>query len=155
MRGTLTERLKAKIAIKGVDDCWEWTAGKGTDGYGRIRINGYSENVTRVIYRAFKGEIPVGFVVMHTCDNPGCCNPKHLEAGTQQDNMKQCETRGRFASTKGTLNGRAKITEDQVRELRQKVRNGGIVIEDVAKELNVSYSTIWGIVKNVTWKHVT
>ena len=61
----------------------------------------------RVSYEMFHGPIPEGLLVLHSCDNPNCVNPFHLEAGTQQKNMKDAYTRGRLSlnSTKNLRPG--------------------------------------------------
>ena len=42
------------------------------------------------------GEIPKGLLVMHKCDTRACCNPDHLQLGTQKDNMADCAAKGRI-----------------------------------------------------------
>jgi len=79
------------------DTCWLWV-GKSTDknGYARIRVNGITELAHRISYTIYKGEIPKGIFVCHSCDVPGCCNPEHLWLGTNSDNMKDCSSKGRI-----------------------------------------------------------
>lgn len=85
--------------------CHEWQGavrkGKAPQfGYGHMhtRRDGYNrvEYVHRIAYMEFIGEIPENMLVMHTCDNPICCNPDHLVLGTQQDNMRDCRDKGRL-----------------------------------------------------------
>lgn len=84
--GTLLERLLQKIVIDHVTDCWEFQGGKNNIGYGMIRDDKKMRTTHRVSYEEHIGPIPIGLVVMHSCDNPICCNPNHLSVGTHQQN---------------------------------------------------------------------
>lgn len=84
--GTLLDRLLNKIVINEVTDCWEFQGGKNNIGYGMIRDDKKMRTTHRVSYEEHIGPIPIGLVVMHSCDNPICCNPNHLSVGTHQQN---------------------------------------------------------------------
>lgn len=93
------------------NDCWMWAGKSFTKaGYGRVvfRFAGSRRLKAvyphRLAYAIFKGPIPEGYVVMHSCDNPSCCNPNHLSVGTHTDNMQDCISKGRYS------NGREKRT---------------------------------------------
>ena len=102
------------------DNCWFWTAGRDRDGYGRfaVGLGGKAQahvRAHRFAYETFNGPIPDGLVVMHTCDNPPCVNPRHLELGTSQDNNDDKVQKGRHAPVWG----------DPLRRSQQvKCRNG-------------------------------
>jgi hypothetical protein len=49
----------------------------------------------RVSYEIFVGPIPDEMFVLHSCDRPPCCQPAHLEAGTQSKNVQDMWDRGR------------------------------------------------------------
>jgi hypothetical protein len=76
--------------------CWEWT-GRLFDntGYGQYSINSRPVSAHRHSYQVYKGDIPNGLLVRHTCDNRKCVNPDHLIVGTQQDNMNDMVERNR------------------------------------------------------------
>lgn len=77
--------------------CYLWFGYQDRDGYGAIQTSDslHEERAHRVSYKLFKGPIPKGFVVMHTCDNPIFVNPDHLKIGTQKDNIYDCMSKGR------------------------------------------------------------
>lgn len=67
--------------------CWIWTAGKYRGGYGAFSFGRNNTHAThRISFRYYKGEIPKGKVVRHTCNNTSCVNPDHLILGTQKEN---------------------------------------------------------------------
>jgi len=114
---TLAERLWSRVE-KMPSGCWEWQGYRMPEpgNYGQIGVPGHRSDVThRVAYRVACGEIPAGMVVRHTCDNPPCVNPDHLLLGTAAENSQDMVERGR--STRGR---NAKLTDDQVREIRQR-----------------------------------
>ena len=89
------EDLWKRIDIKGPNDCWEWQGYKLQFGHGNVTWSGKVKKVHRLIFEAANGAIPKGLWVLHSCDNPPCCNPKHLHLGTAADNMRECVERGR------------------------------------------------------------
>jgi hypothetical protein len=81
------ERFMSKI-IK-TNSCWEWTAFKNRDGYGRFKLNGKMILSHRVSYELFKEDIPDGLTIDHLCRNRDCVNPDHLEVVTHEENVKR------------------------------------------------------------------
>lgn len=92
---SMSERFWSKVAVKGPEDCWEWTAARYASGYGCIRIDGKNKKAHRISYEIHKGPIPDGLLVMHSCDRRHCVNPSHLSVGTQKQNIKDMFLRGR------------------------------------------------------------
>lgn len=143
-----------KVAESG---CWEWQRSRTPRGYGRISIGHQKQDYThRVSYKVFKDDIPEGLLIRHTCDNPCCCNPEHLELGTQFDSMQDCSKRGRLGgfvcrNSKGESNGREKLTEQQVLDIFNSNEKNTVL----AKQYNVSARLIGLIKGGKTWQHVT
>lgn len=84
------ERFFAKVRITGPEECWEWTAGQGTGGYGSFRLGpkpGTDIHAHRFAYTALIGQIPGGLQLDHLCRNRGCINPAHLEPVTLAENV--------------------------------------------------------------------
>jgi hypothetical protein len=81
------------------DACWEWK-GKvnAKDGRPYITIDGKRRPAYAVALEAFKGK--EDGMVLHSCDNPICCNPHHLSYGTHQDNMNEMKERERHGLPK-------------------------------------------------------
>ena len=84
-----------KVHRSDPDLCWEWQASTRKDGYGQVWYQKTLLSAHRVSYEIAYGPLPEGFVLRHTCDNPRCCNPAHLVAGTQEANMRDMVSRGR------------------------------------------------------------
>jgi hypothetical protein len=89
------ERVAIPMVVN--DECWPWTGQTVTGGYGRLGWQGRREIAHRVAWELFEGPIPEGQWVLHHCDNPPCCNPLHLYAGTQRQNIHDAIARGRFS----------------------------------------------------------
>lgn len=99
-QGSAEERFWRYVEKTG--DCWNWTGGRGGDGYGHF----YAENDSRVMahrfsYRIHNGEIPDGLIICHRCDNPSCVRPDHLFLGTHLDNVRDMFSKGRNVSGMG------------------------------------------------------
>lgn len=146
----MEERFIEKIHF--TTECWYWTAYKDRQGYGRFTLGGWSQRAHRVSYELFVGPIPDGLEVLHKCDNPSCVNPGHLEVGTNLLNMQQKAERGR--SAKGEDHGSAKLTEEQVLEIRQRFAEGGVSKTALAEEYGVSRTTIRRLVRREIWAHL-
>lgn len=129
--------------------CWLWT-GAVRARYGAITIAGKVRRAHRVSYEAHIGPIADGLIVLHSCDNPLCVNPKHLSLGTHQDNSDDKVSKGRQA--RGQTNGSAKLTEDAVRLIRRYA--GTRSYQSIANDFGVHKSSITDILNNRTWTHV-
>jgi hypothetical protein len=135
----LTRRFWAKVErTGGPDACWPWTAST-TNGSGYIRI---------VLWEMTTGIDPGELHVLHRCDNPPCCNPKHLVLGTHAENMADRDAKGRMA--RGAGQPRAKLTEADVIEIRR----SDDMQKDIADRFGVSAATISRIRAGLEWRHV-
>lgn len=129
--------------------CWEWKYSLRA-GYGAIKIDGKLKSTHRVSYELYKGKIPDGMLVCHTCDNRKCVNPEHLFIGTYSDNSKDCVRKGRsninklVFSRKIYLPPKNKEYSDKlIREVKDFINiNKDIPLINVSKIFNVKYQTI-------------
>lgn len=162
----------------GPDACWPWTGGRYSTGYGRMSMGRKKTGAHRLAWAIANGPIPDGLVICHTCDNPPCCNPAHLWAGTNQDNTADRVAKGRSAhgekawaknpvrgddhwtrreperACRGALNGKALITEDDVRAIRAR-HAAGERLQAIADDYRLTKQAIWLIVKRKNWAHVS
>jgi HNH endonuclease len=76
-------------------ECWHWTAAKDQDGYGIFSHGDENEGSHRIAYRLTRGRIPLGLMILHSCDTRHCVNPAHMRLGTQRENMEDMRARAR------------------------------------------------------------
>lgn len=134
------------------DGCWDWTGGKLQKGYGMYKVDQKPWQAHRASYILFHGEIPDGLIVRHDCDRPICVQPKHLQLGTHQDNSDDAVKRGRRPV--GEAAKQSSLTEADVRNIRRRYAEGGIMYKELAAVYGIAPGNISAIVKRKTWKHV-
>lgn len=76
----------AKVNKRGEDECWEWTAYKGVNGYGQFSLQQEAYLAHRIAYTLCVGPIPHGMSLDHLCMNAACCNPGHMRVCTLEEN---------------------------------------------------------------------
>jgi hypothetical protein len=159
VRGSLEERFWFHV-VKGRNKnaCWQWKGYVLPTGYAQIQMGGLGSShilVHRLSYEIHCGPIPKGMIVMHSCDNPSCANPRHLSLGTHLDNMQDMFAKGRNNNTgrpKGEANGRSVLDETAVRFIRA---NQTMTYRAIAESLGVSRSAVRDVKVGRTWTHIT
>ena len=132
------------------NECWAWGGYITPGGYGRTC---WGESAHRRAYELSVGAIPEGMLVCHHCDNPVCVNPSHLFVGTPADNMADKARKGR-GQTRGELNRHARLTVEQVREIRRLYALGGISQTALAYQFGIRQSALSALIRHETWKHI-
>ncbi|WIV66567.1 hypothetical protein [Natrialbaceae archaeon AArc-T1-2] len=139
--------------------CWEWTAGTDRYGYGQFFVgsltppNGDTDIAHRVAYRLWHNVVHIeGECLMHECDNRRCCNPHHLQAGSQQENIDQASEQGHM-SVKG-VDRKDGFSEDEIREIRRLNDDPDWVQAEIAEEFDVSTTAISKIVRRESYAYV-
>lgn len=123
--------------VKKGKGCWEWTGYKDKDGYGRMRFRARPEGCHRLILMSLGHDVR-GRVMRHSCDNPSCVNPSHLLIGTQRDNIRDREERGRRRGAAGLCGEEhygSKLTAKKVEQMRKEYANlrAAVTKKNVAK----------------------
>ena len=134
--------------------CWGWTAGRTTREYGAFWMRNIMQKAHRISYEIKHGLIPKGMNICHHCDNPPCVRPDHLFLGTQNDNLKDADSKGRLNkgknSPKGSKHSQAKLIEAQIIPILKDTRTH----RKIAEDYNVDRTTVSLIKQRKTWKHV-
>jgi hypothetical protein len=134
------------------DGCWPWTECLDQDGYGRIWVNGRHRLAHQIALELVGFVRPFArLVVRHLCDNPPCCRPSHLRIDTQPANTADRDSKGRQA--RGEHNGRAKLRQQDVDEIRRLYAADGISQRALANQFNVHCTTIRDILSGKIWQH--
>lgn len=132
--------------------CIEWTGSCDRKGYGQLRIGGKLVKAHRYAVERKNGPIASGMVVMHTCDNPKCVNVDHLRVGTQTDNVRDMDIKGRRVNNqcRGMASYNAKITDDDVKAIRSDKRRQ----VDIAASYGIAQTVVSKIKLYQAWSHV-
>jgi len=131
----------------GLGPCWEWRTKAGAPGkrYGWTKVDARTDAPHRLAYQIAKGPIPAGQYVLHSCDNPKCCNPAHLEVGSQLENRRQAAERGRT---------HRKLTEVDALDVLLAAARGESQ-RSIAIRLGVARNSVVCVLRGETFRHVS
>lgn len=155
---SIEERFWSKVDKRGPDECWEWTGATTSWGYGALRIGAKQEGAHRVSFMLAHGRWATP-CTLHHCDNPKCVNPSHLYEGTQSQNMRDRDSRGRHYSRTspwrvphGIRHWNAKLCDATVAMIRMLDAMGSRQC-DLAEWFGVCDGTISSVRKGKAWRH--
>ena len=161
-------RFWSKVDVRGPDDCWPYTDRPDAYGYGKFNLGGKIVKAHRLA-RALAGRpLADGEIARHSCDNRPCCNPNHVLGGSHVQNTRDMLDRGRriqgrtlrphrlprLLALAGERNSHARLTADQVREIRRRWEAGGVSQAALAAEYGVGTSAISRLILRAAWAHV-
>ncbi len=148
------ERFWKKVDKSEPDGCWLWTGGLNEWGYGTFRgVDDQTWLAHRFSWVLEHGDVPEETpCVLHRCDTPRCVRPDHLWLGTNAENMADRDRKGR--QQQGERHHFAKLTEQQVSEIRRRWQEGDATQVQMAREYGVSTTAINSIVHARKWKSV-
>lgn len=134
--------------------CLLWTGAVKSTGYGQFWIDGKVIPAHRYALQLRVGrELSPDEIARHECDTPLCV--RHLVVGSHQQNVDDMVSRGRLVASPGSRNGRARLTERAVAEIRARYSEAeAVAIAALAVEYGVSGSTVRRIVRGLGWAHV-
>lgn len=164
MRKPFEERFNERVFKHYASGCWLWLGATTNAGYGKIWYNGKLELAHRARWMADHGPIPDEKFVLHRCDNPSCVRPDHLFLGTHQENMDDCQEKGRYqrglrngrytkpeSILRGEENGASKLTQEQVDEIRRRYAEEDISQGRLAVGYGITQQTISKIIRGERW----
>lgn len=143
-------RFWSKVSVREADECWPWLAGTFRKGYGQFGISEHKKykkvSANKLALILATGENRTPLLSMHSCDNPECCNPRHLSWGTHKQNTKDGLDKGRIDPRKT-----AKITKEDAIEIRQ-LRSSGMGMRQIGEKFSVTISNISAVCRGISWK---
>lgn len=177
-----SKRFWARVEIVDDEtSCWLWLGGRYGRGYGSFPIRpGKNVTASRFAYADKVGPIPEGKFVCHHCDVRLCVRPDHLFVGTQKDNIGDAVAKGRMQSgeqhwtkrmperiphgadtggvkgapkRRGPLNGNAKLTDDDVREIRR-LHASKTPLAEICARFGISKAQVSRIGTGKRWAHL-
>lgn len=144
------KRFWSRVDIKADKYCWNWVGHKQKFGHGYIVLNGKYWIASRLSWLLCHGKLSNNLCVCHKCDNPSCVNPKHLFLGTQIDNLKDRDNKGRTA--RGTTQHSSKLTVEDIKTIR---RIKEWWTQDTLSQIfGVSQNAISRIIHKKTWEWI-
>lgn len=143
------ERFRKFMGSPNQAGCCLWEGYVQPSGYGRFMLNGKAVRSSRFAYAAFRGPIPAGMCVLHSCDTPACVNPKHLRVGSIAENNAEKEAKGRANHPRGLQHGRLKLTPGVMRTVRRMLASGATQAR-VASATGISRASVYNVANNST-----
>jgi hypothetical protein len=138
--------------VRKVGECFEWTASVDSGGYGQFMLNRKNRRAHRLAWEETHGPVPRGLHVLHRCDNRRCVRWEHLFLGTNADNVRDMDAKGRRRTVahRGEQHANARLSQGDVIAIRELHANGR-TYENLAEWFGVSRATIGAVVTRRNW----
>lgn len=154
-------RFWRKVSVAGVSECWPWLGSTDTDGYGLVCFDYKHYQAHRVAALLVNGE-PLSDkpLACHKCDNPPCCNPRHLFWGSHSDNRLDASRKGRLPKTRskrapiravGVNTRNRKLTDEEINEIWLSPEKATVI----SRRLAICIRTVWVIRTGRRWRELT
>lgn len=160
----LRKEFERRAYPEAISGCWLWHGGISSSGYGVLGTGrrGQTIRAHRYAYETFVGPLVEGLDVCHKCDVRACVNPDHLYLGTRKENMQDAVRRGRICagerrarvSARGERHGNTRLTELDVRCIRNLRHIWGEKLEHIAWAFGISVTSVSAIINRRVWTHV-
>ena len=144
-------RFWSHVDVRMPNECWPWKSRTNRGGYGEFKFAKQNRLSHRIAYAITHPAWDRLSLVRHTCDNPPCCNPLHLIAGSYADNAGDRDAGGRGAL--GERDGNARVTSVDVLAWAER-RASGECLADIAADYGVSRATVGHALNGRTWCHL-
>lgn len=128
-----------------VTGCLIWQGRTNRKGYGLISYGGKHRSTHRIVYEAFKWDIPEGLHVLHRCDNRRCVYLDHLHVGTNRDNIEDKISKDRSGK---------KLNISKVLEIKRLLA-AGVPHSEIAAQFGIACSIVSRIKTGHRWGHVS
>lgn len=148
IRGEVQEFVRVVVGGQHGDECLQWPFARDGQGYGRLTWRGRPSLAHAVICAEAHGPRPEGTECCHSCNMPGCVNPRHLRWDTHASNMADRNLAG--TSNHGHRNGQTSLSATDVARLRE-LRAAGTTQRCLAEMFGINQSTVSRITRHETW----
>lgn len=148
---SLAERFLDYYKPGAADACWPWAGTVDANGYGVIADDNRRQlRAHRIAYERVNGAVSESRYVCHSCDNPSCVNPNHLWLGSAADNNE--DKRAKLRHSHGASHGMAKISENDVRDIRGLYPQ--MSQQAIADRYGLHQTTVSDIIRGKIWTHI-
>ena len=155
-------RLLARRKIDPISNCWIWMGARSKTGYGWIGIGSRTNHSTTCVHaHRLAAHLWLGLDLtrtdihaLHHCDNRACFNPDHLFLGSNADNVADRHTKGRTNPGRGEKVWTAKLTAEQVVQMRTMKAQTGQTDKEIGRAFGVTQAMASRIISRRAWTHI-
>lgn len=144
-------RFWEKVDVGGEDECWPWMAYRDKRGYGRFWHDGAMRKSHRYsLSLSTGGDKGREYNCLHSCDNPPCCNPKHLNWGSHKDNSDDKVAKDRHYKGENHHNS---VYTNEIADSILRMKMEGFNIHEIAAGLGLTNGGVLNVYIGRSWKH--